>query len=304
MQPVDGKDESAPTRVRTPSFSRAGSWSTPAGRHKPHHRTVSYDDLHHMGLSRAVDEYHKLLRSKSCYGKYTFCKGPEHCLIILCKLLCLRPLPIFLQPEFCFKLFGVLWDSIAWAFHVTVVFVLPLVMSFVLLPGMFLDACASSLPLAIFDRCLIFVAYVLVAAAAEARMRSIRARRDEQRVHKESSMSHYSEMHWGTLYDTRGMLKTSKYVTDIAKLLEASGSGEIEAKNKEEELMSRVQQLVLKYGIFKSTEECHVTSVSMAYRWITTLAAELEESRYMRYEEMNLDSALEAADVLGAAIGI
>jgi hypothetical protein len=302
MQSVDGKDESTPTRGRTPSFSRAGSWSTPAGRQMPHHRTVSYDDLHHMGLSRAVDEYHKLLRSKSYCGKY--CKGPEHCLLMLCKLLCLQPVPIFLRPEFCIKLLGALWAVVAWALHVTVVFVLPLVMSFTLLPGTVLNASGSPLSLTIYDRFLIFIAYVLLLMAAEARMRCLRARRDEQRFQKESSLSGYSEMRWAALYDSDGTLMTSKNMTDTSKLLQASGSGEIEAKNKEDELMSRVQQLVLKYGMFKSTDECHVSSVSMAYRWITTLAAELEESRYMRYEEMNLDSALEAADVLGAAIGI
>lgn len=76
----------------------AGTESFKLSRHQ-HSRTVSYDELHQMGLARAVDEYHKLIVSKSKSCGMTFCGSKKCCMFKLMACIALRPLPTWLRPE-------------------------------------------------------------------------------------------------------------------------------------------------------------------------------------------------------------
>ena len=109
-----------------------------AKRHQ-HSRTVSYDELHQMGLARAVDEYHKMIVSKKSCGMTSFCGGSKRfCMIRLLLCLAFRPFPTFLRPECVICGCKTAWRTlVARLMKQSAALLVPLAVSFCLMPDQY-----------------------------------------------------------------------------------------------------------------------------------------------------------------------
>ena len=253
-----------------------------------HSRTVSYDELHQMGLARAVDEYHKMIvsKSKSC-GMTSFCASNRFCIVKLLVCLLLRPLPTFLRPECVICGCKTAWTVIFARFvKQSAVILIPLALSFCLLPEQY------SLEMPVWGRCMVLSMVVMAVYVAD---RSLSGQGKVCDIPVKKSLEKY--FHSGELN-----MSTSQ-ASDVSFLRIFDSREDIEARRKEKMLITNVKKLVLRYGLFAHGEEGQIANVFIAYRWINRLAEELEEDQ-LRYEEnFTLDSALDAVSILQESIG-
>lgn len=255
---------------------------------RTHNRTVSYEDLHHMGLSRAVDEYHKLLtKAKASGGMQGFCKGPEHCMVKVFKCLLFCPIYYFFTSAKVIHS----WRVLARVLHALTTVLVPLMVSFCMEPRLL-----SSSPLAQWTgmdtwdarQRLVFSAILSIVLHLADRTASF------ERTGCCSSIRKSLAFYFGD------SLPMSSRVTDV-KQLPFDDNRTI--KDKESEVIEKVKKLVLRYGFFSSEQECEIQNMDAACRWINRLAQELEETQFMR-ENLSVETALEATRVLGEAIGM
>lgn len=96
---------------------------------------------------------------------------------------------------------------------------------------------------------------------------------------------------------------TTSETPDLSALRVFDSREDIEARRKENQIVSRMKSLLLRYGFFSHGEEGHIANVFVAYQWITQLAEELGEEQLRQEENFTLDSALEAVSILEKSIG-
>lgn len=256
-----------------------------------HGRTVSYDDLHQMGLSRAVDEYHKMIvsKSKGCRMASALCGEEECCLAKIVAGLAFRPLPAMLRPECLLCGCTAVWTSVAARLvRDGAVVLIPFAWSYCLLPEQY---CDRVMPL--WARCLVLVAVALGIHLAD---RSL----VDQRCGALGTVLESLEKHLSV-----GELRmTACQTSDVSVLRIFDSREDIEAQRKEKQVIGRVKSLVLRYGFFSNSDECQITNVFVAYQWIHRLAEELGEEQLRQEENFTLDSALRAVGILQDSIGI
>ena len=271
------------TRGTTPSS--AAKASRQVG-YRSHGRTVSYEDLHHMGLSRAVDEYHKLLtKGKACGGMQRFCKGPEHCVFKIAKCFLVCPVYYVLTSNVVAQV----WARIARVLRAFTCVIIPLLTSFCMEPSLLSSSVwAQHIGMDTWNATRRLVFAGIVSVVLHLANRTVSFERHGSNVH--ASLSLY----FGDA------LPMSSRVTDV-KQLPFDDMRTI--NDKETEVIEKVKRLVLRYGFFASEKECDIQNFDAACRWIKKLAGELEETQFTR-DTLSVESALEATRVLGEAIGM
>lgn len=301
---VNTRNVVAPSTMGTFPSSRQHAGS---GKKKQYSRTVSYTELQQLGLSRAVDEYHKLLNCKKV--AWSCQQGGEACPVYAMKRVLLSP--GIMQPE------AVLW-LVCRMFHVMMVVLrgitvvaVPYVAAILLgvwsmwggealKDGQCFDVWpfvfdANGKGQLCRDRCNVYAAFggLFVLFVSEG---YTRRRRFEACCKALDSISRP-----GALEELYGPLVTvcSKR-SNIAAVINLQGDTSSTA---EEELFCRVQQLVAKYGFKDVAHAERITSMDVAVRWINKLAHELEEERFQS-RTMSVKSAIEAVDALSNAIGL
>mmetsp|Transcript_7180 Transcript_7180/g.14358 ORF Transcript_7180/g.14358 Transcript_7180/m.14358 type:complete len:292 (+) Transcript_7180:180-1055(+) len=271
------------TRRGTPSSAAKASRNVG---YRSHGRTVSYEDLHHMGLSRAVDEYHKLLtKAKASGGMQGFCKGPEHCVakIFKCFLFC----PVY----YVFKSAVLVhtWKLVARVLHVFTFLIVPLLMSFCMEPSLLSSSSfAQHIGMNTWNATQRLTFAGIISAILHVADRTVSFGRHGSSIHRSLSF-YYGES-----------LPMSSRVTDV-KQLPFDDTRTI--NDKETEVIQKVKKLVLRYGFFTSEQECEIENMDAACRWINKLARELEETQFTA-DSLSVETALEATRVLGEAIGM
>jgi len=257
-----------------------------AKRHQ-HSRTVSYDELHQMGLARAVDEYHKMIVSKKSCGMTSFCGGSKRfCMIRLLLCLAFRPLPTFLRPECVICGCKTAWRTlVARLMKQSAALLVPLAVSFCLMPDQY------PLVMPLWGRCVVLGMVVMAVHMAD---RSLTGQDLMCEVPVTTSLETYFA----------GDLKiTTSQTSDVTMLRLFDSREDIEARRKEKLLLTNVKNLVLQYGLFSHGGEDQIANVFIAYRWINRLAEELEVDT-LRYEDnFTLDSALDAVNILEKSLG-
>lgn len=99
-------------------------------------RAVSYDEMQALGLSRAIDEYHKLLNAGLQNGESHRRKpSPSASVLVgLVNTTIARPLPSVLAPENFIALVTTLWSIIASVLYCSIAIMLPIALWLCLAP--------------------------------------------------------------------------------------------------------------------------------------------------------------------------
>lgn len=286
----------AGARQGYPSTQGGSSWKNLQSKHN---RTVSYDELHQMGLSRAVDEYHKLIVSKPRCGGMTFCgDSTEHCLVFLLKFLLLRPVPHFVRPECIFGVSRYIWRNIlARIIRQGAIVLIPLAVSYWLLPDPYVDGVKVITGRDVVPFWHRFAILVGILGSIYAADVTLKCQSDNG-----NRLSIFSSLDMHFAGETLCM--TDRQTSDLSVLQIFDSHEDIEARRKEERLINSVKSLVLRYGLFSCGEECQINNVYVAYRWISRLAEELEEDQLLQRDNFTLDSALDAVHILEDSIGV
>lgn len=255
-------------------------------RRHQHSRTVSYDELHQMGLARAVDEYHKLIVSKPKSCGMAFCGSKKCCMLKFIACLALRPIPTLLRPECIICGCKTLWTTLmARLIRQSGVVLIPLALSYCVLPEQF----SHVMPLLV--RCCLLGIVVITVYIA-----------DKSLINKEMVCEGSVGESLVTYFGQELRMTTSE-TPDLSVLRLFDSREDIEARRKENQIVSRMKSLLLRYGFFSHGEEGHIANVFVAYQWITQLAEELGEDQLRQEENFTLDSALDAVSILEKSIG-
>jgi hypothetical protein len=261
-----------------------------------HGRTVSYDDLHKLGLSRAVDEYHKLLKCKSQWSGKA-CVTEPCCYVALLKFVFLRPLPNFLSPDTLLKTFGDMWMYMSKAISLFSLILIPMCVSFVLnpihpadpvgAPGSLLAA-VLYLPWRIFiSACMILLIHCSNSTTTRLKLLRQNGSNDSIGLCLKASFG--------------PAICISEKRTNVEILLGNKQDMEI---TKEVELCRKVEKLISRYGYHgENKEDVSVPDLTTAVQWIGRLSDDIEDHRFIN-KEMSVDEALGALEELSSVIGI
>lgn len=102
----------------------------------PHQRSFSYDQMQQMGLSKAIDEYHRLLQTSppiSSPKKST--PSVASPFGVLLKTTLIRPLPRILRPEAFITLVAALWRVLTYLVYISAPLTVPLLIWLALAPA-------------------------------------------------------------------------------------------------------------------------------------------------------------------------
>ena len=257
---------------------------------------MSYDDLHKLGLSRAVDEYHKLLKCKKWSGKA--CVTEPCCYVALLKFVFLRPLPNFLSPDTLLKTFGGIWVHMSTFISLFSLILIPMCVSFVLnpihLPDLVVGAPGSLLEAALYLPWRIFISVCMILLIHWSNGTAARIKVSRQNVSNDSI-----ELCLKASFGPIVCISDKK--TDVEILLGNKQDAEI---TKEVELCRKVEKLISRYGYHgEKKEDVSVPDLTTAVQWIGRLSDDIEDHRFIN-KEMSVDEALEALDELSSIIGI
>jgi len=261
-----------------------------------HGRTVSYEDLHKLGLSRAVDEYHKLLKCKNQWSGKA-CVTEPCCYVALLKYVFLHPLPDCLSPDTLLKTFLRVWVYSAQAISLCSLILIPLCVSFVLNPthltgvagasGGWLEA-TIELPWRIcITVCMILLIHWSNGTTARTKLARQNISNDSIGLCLKASFG-----------PTIGI---SEKKTDVEIFL---GNKEENESIKEVELCRKMEKLIIRYGYYdEKKEDVSVPDLPTAVRWIHRISDDIGDQK-VKNKVMSVDEALEALEELSSIIGI
>jgi hypothetical protein len=127
-------DEAIATAV--PNTTEGGAGAPTLNGTSAHSRSFSYQQMQSMGLSKAIDEYHRLLETGAQINTPRIPGKPQSSFLSsTLKATVLRPLPTIARPETLIACVGTLWSLISFLIYFTSTITVPLIVWLALGPS-------------------------------------------------------------------------------------------------------------------------------------------------------------------------